>query len=595
MWKTLGIEPTRDLAVIKKAYARQVKRYRPDTHPEQYQSLREAFDQAKRHAKSGQSSNASRTADRPKYAADESTDAPPSGPALAEGLLEPEIDSIATDDPEETVAARAPEPRITGTTWEEDPGEPHESPAPESRNTGTAWETVQEPVEQPPADDRQHLAAAESHMLDIVTTLGEKDDASAILRFDAALADEALQNLEARRHFEALSMEIAVMWPRLDYRIDIPADRAYPISLIEHMIDYFGWAKGETGSDYVEQTLPLCLARLDSATRWRTLLDLAGKIKTRRKNLTDPADARLARLLTSKLKPRRFRMLRFLRSDITAPVDRYLQQLSRANPTAFEHEFDTPAIRWWLESTDDRFNLSMWSIAAILTVTALTVTLSLRAITDWLLYSFDTPPGGFELFSALTLLVTACLVLMLALLYLLYRLRRYLGPIIGPVLNRLREINQAAIANFRFFLSTPPMSTGLFSLIMVSAFSLPLIWPHPGAWIAIGFAGLMYLFRYGFGRWIIAGLTIFLTAVAWGFARDLQQAPPDLVEGWIMLSGVLNTAYLSSSAAGRSARFVLEKWTRASGESFSVLALLFLVNVLVIASILVWFAAIALT
>lgn len=46
-WQILGIEPTGDEALIRRAYARQLKTCRPDSDPEGYQRLREAFEWAK--------------------------------------------------------------------------------------------------------------------------------------------------------------------------------------------------------------------------------------------------------------------------------------------------------------------------------------------------------------------------------------------------------------------------------------------------------------------------------------------------------------------------------------------------------------------
>ncbi|MBT7444558.1 MAG: hypothetical protein HN790_11420 [Methylococcales bacterium] len=46
-WHRLGIEPTSDLKVIKRAYAKQLKCCRPDEDPEGFQALRSAFDIAK--------------------------------------------------------------------------------------------------------------------------------------------------------------------------------------------------------------------------------------------------------------------------------------------------------------------------------------------------------------------------------------------------------------------------------------------------------------------------------------------------------------------------------------------------------------------
>jgi curved DNA-binding protein CbpA len=42
-WKILGIEPTDDLTVIKKAYSAKLKIHHPEDDPEGYQRLRAAF------------------------------------------------------------------------------------------------------------------------------------------------------------------------------------------------------------------------------------------------------------------------------------------------------------------------------------------------------------------------------------------------------------------------------------------------------------------------------------------------------------------------------------------------------------------------
>lgn len=48
IWSVLGIEPTQDIAAIKRAYAHQLKSTRPDQDPQAYQRLREAFESARR-------------------------------------------------------------------------------------------------------------------------------------------------------------------------------------------------------------------------------------------------------------------------------------------------------------------------------------------------------------------------------------------------------------------------------------------------------------------------------------------------------------------------------------------------------------------
>ncbi len=49
-WSILGIAPTADLIAIKRAYASQLKRNRPDDNPAGYQRLRQAYDWAQQHA-----------------------------------------------------------------------------------------------------------------------------------------------------------------------------------------------------------------------------------------------------------------------------------------------------------------------------------------------------------------------------------------------------------------------------------------------------------------------------------------------------------------------------------------------------------------
>ncbi|AEW56251.1 hypothetical protein bcgnr5378_47400 [Bacillus cereus] len=51
IWNTLEIEPTDDISVIKKAYAKLLKIHHPEDDPEGYQRLREAFDEAVKSAK----------------------------------------------------------------------------------------------------------------------------------------------------------------------------------------------------------------------------------------------------------------------------------------------------------------------------------------------------------------------------------------------------------------------------------------------------------------------------------------------------------------------------------------------------------------
>jgi hypothetical protein len=50
-WETLGIGPTSDSAEIRKAYAARIRVWRPDTDPENFARLREAYEIAQRLAR----------------------------------------------------------------------------------------------------------------------------------------------------------------------------------------------------------------------------------------------------------------------------------------------------------------------------------------------------------------------------------------------------------------------------------------------------------------------------------------------------------------------------------------------------------------
>lgn len=54
IWGILEVEPTQEISIIKKAYAKKLKSHHPEDDPEGYQQLREAFDAAVKLARKGQ-------------------------------------------------------------------------------------------------------------------------------------------------------------------------------------------------------------------------------------------------------------------------------------------------------------------------------------------------------------------------------------------------------------------------------------------------------------------------------------------------------------------------------------------------------------
>lgn len=60
IWRVLGLEPTRDLGAIRRAYARAARQYHPEEQPEEFQRVHDAYQQALRYARSAPRTGASR-------------------------------------------------------------------------------------------------------------------------------------------------------------------------------------------------------------------------------------------------------------------------------------------------------------------------------------------------------------------------------------------------------------------------------------------------------------------------------------------------------------------------------------------------------
>jgi len=102
------------------------------------------------------------------------------------------------------------------------------------------------------------------------------------------------------------------------------------------------------------------------------------------------------------------------------------------------------------------------------------------------------------------------------------------------------------------------MSTWLLPTIMISVITLPLVWQHPSVFLLIGLAGILELLRGGHRHYIIILGTLVGSMIAWTAAVSWLQAPDALMVGWIALWGILNIAYFSSSASGKTTGLLLK-------------------------------------
>lgn len=93
IWRVLGLEPTRDVAAIRRAYAAAAKKYHPEEQPEEFQVVRKAYEQALAYARSAPESSAREGGTPPelrkKYTNIENKSAPKKGVATGGTYLGP--------------------------------------------------------------------------------------------------------------------------------------------------------------------------------------------------------------------------------------------------------------------------------------------------------------------------------------------------------------------------------------------------------------------------------------------------------------------------------------------------------------------------
>lgn len=108
-WETLGIAATQDAGAIRKAYAARVKQWRPDTHPQEFVQLRDAYERALHWARRAVREAAEEEAAAPQEPAASPQDAPPSPEpgAVSQASIEPPPATAADDAP-----APAPAPHV---------------------------------------------------------------------------------------------------------------------------------------------------------------------------------------------------------------------------------------------------------------------------------------------------------------------------------------------------------------------------------------------------------------------------------------------------------------------------------------------------
>lgn len=232
-WALLGIEPTTQLAAIKKAYALKLKVTRPDDDAEAYQALRGAYERAQQWAAWERSR------------AQESTEAPAAGSAAAETSRAAEAPTVMSPPVEAPVAVTSLPP------------DPEAMPSPAA--TATAPAPAPEPAPEPepapspdePAPGPDAVAVEQRTLIDPLELAWRRDGEAALLRAWAAVRvtlDE--QPLARRAEFSAAFAHWLVNLPQL------------PDRFAAALNDHFGWL----GDFRTERLIGPALAQAVQAT-----------------------------------------------------------------------------------------------------------------------------------------------------------------------------------------------------------------------------------------------------------------------------------------------------------------------------------------
>jgi hypothetical protein len=304
VWETLGIEPTAERAVIRRAYAARLKETNPEDDPEGFQQLRAAYERAlawagpelplERRARTPRKERTEPSKPRSEPPDDQATRKP-----AGRGEWRPAQEGQATNRSPRPHAWRAPEPK-----------------APARRARSAAFR----PAELP-ANDQAESQAYEAARRTLARLANDPAAESAALRaaFEAVLASPMLHSVARHDEAEAwIAQLIAINTPRTD-------------PIVERAIAFFRWDEERVGPG--SKLGARVVARLDD------LKFLAATAAAR-----NPASAALAALIKP---PNGARLIaNRLTPDLARRV-RALLGVIRAERSGLIAGLDPAAVAWW--------------------------------------------------------------------------------------------------------------------------------------------------------------------------------------------------------------------------------------------------------
>lgn len=308
LWSTLGIEPTNDVAEIKRAYARRLKQVHPEDDPEGFQALRAAYDQATHLARNGWAV--------PRPMVEDEDQAEDEEEAYEDGG-----DGWSTADgpPRWT----RPDASASSEGWAKQTDKDRWGPAEVIELAPAPRTDIPEDIRAELVRERE-LAEAHRVLCDALSTLlanpnGDKHEAlSAMLRI---LRSPGMDSLDAYARTERwLAHVVAVSGPVAD-------------DLVEPLIHFFGWNERPVGVD-MRHAIPV-LERRDAGIALRRLERKANADHQAWLALRDPPTP--ARRL-------RIRLVPGLRQRVLALLEKIERELPQVAP-----HMHPEAAAWWRE------------------------------------------------------------------------------------------------------------------------------------------------------------------------------------------------------------------------------------------------------
>ena len=312
-WDVLGIEASRDLKIIKRAYSTQLKQHKPDTDPEGYQRLREAFDFARQWARS-------------------------------EYLMESsEEDSFGVMD-----VALVPLPRSEGLSLVN-------ASSPDAGFEQEKLPNVRIDNENlpPPQTGSSDEVLLNRLLTEIHEALVQQSQAAAFEQFLLCLKQDALVSIDVAGMFEMRMLNYLYYWIEQDQNED---SHTFPLGFMRQVVAHYGWDQHFHSSPLAQETLDAVCDFVLPDSGINVLRRLAGKGGWS----DDFSRWMAANILLGKFSPvvsESMCMWQSIRCQIFALLD----HIEQRNDGSFEFELNTANVSNWLKRRDSVF-LSWWMV-----------------------------------------------------------------------------------------------------------------------------------------------------------------------------------------------------------------------------------------